>query len=83
MGDMEIKEIDMRGQICPSTFITALREINLNKNEIKSETLKLVFITDNRDSTVTIPETAENMGYGTTVTKEEHHYRIEIFAVKQ
>lgn len=80
---MEIKEVDMRGQICPSTFITALREINLSKNEIKSETLKLVFITDNRDSTVTIPETAENMGYGTTVTKEENHYRIEIFAVKQ
>ncbi|MDO9309018.1 MAG: sulfurtransferase TusA family protein [Deltaproteobacteria bacterium] len=80
---MEIKEIDMRGQICPSTFITALREINLNKNEIKSETFKLVFITDNRDSTVTIPETAENMGYGTTVTKIEQHYRIEIFAARQ
>lgn len=80
---MEIKEIDMRGQICPSTFISALREINLNKNDIKSETLKLVFITDNRDSTVTIPETAENMGYGTTVTKEGSYYRIEIFAARQ
>lgn len=83
MDDMEIKEIDMRGQICPSTFISALREINLNKNDIKSETLKLVFITDNRDSTVTIPETAENMGYGTTVTKEGSYYRIEIFAARQ
>lgn len=73
----------MRGQICPSTLISALREINRRKDEIKSGSVTLVFMSDNRDSTVTIPETAENMGYGTKVTKENDYYRIEIYATKQ
>lgn len=76
---MEIISIDMRGQICPSTLISALREINIRKDEIRSGNTVLVFLTDNRDSTVTIPETAENMGYATKVIKEDAHYRIEIF----
>lgn len=80
---MEIKTIDMRGQICPATLISALREINRYKDEIKAESLKIVFMTDNRDSTVTIPESANNMGFGTTVTKEGRGYLIEIHAAKQ
>lgn len=80
---METINLDMSGQICPSTLITALREINRHKIEIKSGALRLVLITDNRDSTVTIPETAKSMGYGTTVTKEDQCYRIEIYAAKQ
>ncbi|MSN25127.1 MAG: sulfurtransferase TusA family protein [Geobacter sp.] len=77
---MELKYIDMRGQVCPATLISALREINSHKDAIKAETLKLVFITSNRDSTVTIPKSAENMGYATKVSEEDASYRIEIFA---
>lgn len=77
-----MKCIDLRGQICPSTLISALREINSHRNELRSETLTLVFLTDNRDSTVTIPETAGNMGYSSKVTKEQEYYRIEIYATK-
>jgi len=80
---METKCIDMRGQICPSTLISALREINARKDEIRSGATVLVFMTDNRDSTVTIPETAENMGYATKVTKQDDYYRIEICAAKK
>lgn len=77
---MDVKEIDMRGQICPSTLLTALREINSNKAVIRSGELKLSFLTDNRDSTATIPESAANMGYEVTVVKEDDSYRIDIFA---
>lgn len=79
---METISIDMRGQICPSTLISALREINVRKDGIRSGAMRLVFLTDNRDSTVTIPETAENMGYATKVIKEDDYYRIEICAAR-
>jgi hypothetical protein len=39
-------------------------------------------MTDNRDSTVTIPETAEKMGYAAKVSKHADCYRIEISAAK-
>lgn len=79
---METISIDMRGQICPSTLISALREINVRKGEIRSGAITLVFMTDNRDSTVTIPETAEKMGYAAKVSKHADCYRIEISAAK-
>lgn len=77
---METKCIDLRGQVCPATLLKALREINENKNDIKSKKLILVFLSNNRDSTVTLPETAENMGYSSNVIKEQDYYRIEISA---
>lgn len=77
---MEVKEIDMRGQICPSSLLTALREINANKIALRSGVLRLSFLSDNRDSTATIPESAANMGYGVNVIKENHSYRIDVFA---
>jgi len=77
---MEVKEIDMRGQICPSSLLTALREINANKAALRSGLLRLSFLSDNRDSTATIPESAANMGYGVSVVKEDDSYRIDVFA---
>lgn len=76
---MELKEIDLRGQICPSTLLLALREINGSKPDLRSGALKLSFLSDNRDSTVTIPEAAANMGYEVSVTREHEYYRIDIF----
>jgi len=77
---MEVKEIDMRGQICPSSLLSALREINANKAALRSGLLRLSFLSDNRDSTATIPESAANMGYGVSVVKEDDSYRIDVFA---
>jgi TusA-related sulfurtransferase len=77
---MEVKCIDLRGHICPSTLLKALRELNSHKNVLKSQALTLVFLTDNRDSTVTIPQTAENMGYSSKIVEEQNYYRIEISA---
>ncbi len=75
---MPSKEIDMRGQICPSTLLTALREMNANKDLIRSGDLELLFVTDNRDATVTIPESAANMGYEAKVEKSGDGYQIRI-----
>lgn len=76
---METIKIDMRGLMCPSTLLTALREINANKLALKSGGLRLSFLTDNRDATVTIPDAATSMGYEVCVIKEDGCYCIDIY----
>jgi len=74
----DLRMFDIRGQICPSTLLVALREINRHRDALQDGSMGLLFITDNRDSTVTIPEAAENMGYRAEVRKVGHHYEVEI-----
>ncbi|GAM10843.1 sirA-like protein [Geobacter sp. OR-1] len=71
-------EFDIRGQICPSTLLVALREINKNFVDLNNGTVQLVFRTDNRDSTTTIPESAGNMGLHCSVMKNESCYMIQV-----
>jgi len=75
----EVIEYDIRGQICPSTLLIALREINRNGDRLRNGELALAFITDNRDATQTLPETAENMGFGSEVTQRDGSYYIKVF----
>ena len=75
---IEMVEFDIRGQICPSTLLTALREINTHKKALKSGEVQLAIMTDNRDSTTTIPDSVRNMGYGVSVSKDQDCYRILI-----
>jgi TusA-related sulfurtransferase len=72
----QVIEIDIRGQICPSTLLTALKAINSHKQELQSGAVKLTFKTSNRDAIITIPDAAINMGYGINVTKEADYYLI-------
>lgn len=81
MQEAEYKEIDLRGRICPSTLLTALREINGAKQALKALAITLVFLTDNRSSTTHISETATNMGYKVKVEKKEGFYRIAISGI--
>jgi TusA-related sulfurtransferase len=74
----ELVELDIRGQICPSSLLMALREINARQAQIKRGTVRLLLMTDNRDATTTIPETARNMGYDVDVDKQRGYYRITI-----
>ncbi len=80
MEDREprVAEFDIRGQVCPSTLIIALREMNNRRTEIKSGEIRLVFKTDNRDATITVPEAAMTMGYAASVTKVGDCYTIVI-----
>lgn len=76
---MDTIEYDIRGQLCPATLLVALKEVNAYEADLRKGSLKLCFITDNRDATTTIPESASNMGYAVTVEKKvEGHYCIVI-----
>jgi len=75
---MDTIEFDVRGQLCPATLLVALKEMNARAALPKKGAVKLCFLIDNRDATVTIPESASNMGYAVTVEKKEGHYCIVI-----
>ncbi len=71
-------DFDIRGQICPSSCLLALKKINSLKLELKNGDILLRIITDHRDATVTIPDSARNMGYDVKVAKESDYYLINI-----
>lgn len=71
-------EYDIRGQMCPSTLLTTLKEINRLKEQLGAGSIYIEVKTDNRDATSTIPTTVNNMGYEATVTKKEGYYQIII-----
>jgi len=80
---MDIVEFDIRGQICPSSLLIALKEVNARAEFLRQGKMKLCFITDNRDATITIPESASNMGYAVAVEKKDGCYRIEVAVKKE
>jgi TusA-related sulfurtransferase len=78
----QVLEFDIRGQICPSTLLIALREINRHKIQLKEGLVRLIFKTNNRDCLVTIPDAAKNMGYSVEVVKNDEHYAIGIASLQ-
>ncbi len=76
MENVQTIEFDISGQICPSTLLVALREINRNIEGINAGRVQLAFKTDNRDCTSTIPEAASNMGLRVDVQKDDSRYTI-------
>jgi len=76
---MNTIEFDIRGQICPSSLLTALREINIHQEALRDRVVRLRFLTDNRDCVATIPESARTMGYASEVRREQDCYAIEVF----
>lgn len=69
---------DICGQVCPSSLLIALKEINDHQAELRNREVQLSFRTDNRDAVVTIPESAGNMGYAVSVEKGDDCYIIGI-----
>ena len=67
---------DIRGQVCPSSLLVALRCINENMEAIRLGTLVLKIITDSRGAIVTIPNAASNMGFNVQIDKEPQGYYI-------
>ncbi len=72
----EILEFDIRGQICPSSLLIALKEVNTHKERLRRGEVALAFKTDNRDATITIPDAATHMGYWVRVTKSADYYVV-------
>ena len=75
---MRTIEFDIRGQICPSSLLIALREINLHQEALRAREVRLQFLTDNRDCVTTIPESAKTMGYAAEIRRERGGYLIEV-----
>ncbi len=73
-------EYDICGQVCPSTLLIALKEINENEEKLRTGEVSLLFKIDNRDAVITIPESARNMGYAVDVQKQGGAYCIEVKA---
>ena len=80
--EKKIIEHDIRGQICPANLLMALKSINSNREGLKQGAVALVFRTDSRDATLTIPDAAANMGYAVSVTKLDSGYTITIEAAE-
>lgn len=76
-------ELDIRGQVCPSTLLTTLKEVNGNFDRLKAGTLRLVVKTDARDATGTIPPMVKSMGFAVSVLKEQGYYTIVIVKEQQ
>lgn len=81
LSQTSIEEIDIRGQICPSTMLTALREVNNRKADIKGGKTCLTLLSDNRSSVTNITETVGRMGYQVDVKKEHDYYRVSITGI--
>lgn len=80
MTTNNVVEFDMRGQICPSCLLIALKQVNQSQDDIKNNNMELHILSDDRQSTSTIPEAIKNMGYDIDVVKEQGWYRIKIFS---
>ncbi|MGD2081864.1 MAG: sulfurtransferase TusA family protein [Chromatiales bacterium] len=76
----ELIEIDIRGQICPSCLLIALKEVNERGRDLRVGAVELRVLTSDRQSTATIPQAVSNMGYGVRVRKREGHYEVIIGA---
>ncbi len=80
MTEMQELVFDLRGRICPSTLLVAMKEMNGHRQELQERAVQLRLLVENRDATVTIPEMARNMGYAVSLNKVEQHYEITISA---
>lgn len=75
---MKMQEMDIRGQLCPSSLLLALREVNRQYQELLAGDLRMMILTDNRDATGTVPEAVRAMGLDADVEKADGYYRITI-----
>lgn len=73
---MQSVDLDIRGQICPSCLLLALKELNRLNREIRVGDAEIVVTTDDRQATSTIPAAAERMGYAVEVRAVDGAYRI-------
>lgn len=70
--------LDIRGQICPSCLLIALKEVTNNIDKISSGDLTLLIISDDRHATSTIPDSVKAMGLEAAVEKSDKGYEILI-----
>ncbi len=70
--------LDIRGQVCPSTLLVTLREVNSIYPALANGERLLHVLTDSRKATGTIPEALANMGLSVEVTQQDGYYLIVV-----
>lgn len=71
-------ELDILGQVCPACLLVVLKEINQHREHLRTGTTRLLVRTDHRDTTRTIPASAQKMGLRVEIHKVETYYEIVI-----
>ena len=75
---IETIELNILGQVCPACLLVVLKEINAHRTRLRTGTARLLVRTDHRDTTRTVPASANKMGLGVEVRKVDSHYEIVI-----
>lgn len=70
--------LDIRGQICPSCLLIALKEVTKNADKINAKQLSVLILSDDRHATATIPDAVHAMGFSTVINKTDAGYEIVI-----
>jgi len=78
MTDTNEIVLDIRGQICPSCLLIALKEVTNNADKISNKELTIQILSDDRHATSTIPDAVHSMGFSTDVNKTDAGYEIRI-----
>jgi TusA-related sulfurtransferase len=76
---MQTITMDIRGQICPSCLLLALKEVNANIGALRKQQAEVCILTDDRHATITIPEAIAKMGLSTKVDKTKSGFEIRIY----
>jgi len=75
---VETIELDILGQVCPACLLVVLRQINMYRDRLRDGRTRLLVRTDHRDTTRTVPASAQKMGLGVEVRKVATYYEIII-----
>lgn len=75
---IETIELDILGQVCPACLLVVLKQINQYRERLRNGTARLLVRTDHRDTTRTVPASAQKMGLGVEVRKVATYYEILI-----
>lgn len=75
---IETIELDILGQVCPACLLVVLKQINQYRERLRNGTARLLVRTDHRDTTRTVPASAQKMGLGVEVRKVATYYEIII-----
>lgn len=82
MKEKRTIDLNILGQTCPACLLVALKEINVNRDQLKNGEAEVVIRTDHRDATRTIPDSAKAMGYDVDVKKVASYYEIRVSGKK-
>jgi TusA-related sulfurtransferase len=75
---VDVVDLNILGQVCPACLLVVLKALNQHEQSLRSGKSRLLVRTDHRDSTRTVPQAAEKMGYAVEVKKKGQSYEISI-----